>query len=78
MGKEKGGVLWAHPALTFIPVLISILFFSVRDAYRARGVILERLMTTGDGESLPIADNATEEGRQENHREEITLKPLTT
>ncbi len=67
-------MLWSHPALTFIPVL----FFSIRDTYRARSVILERLMTTGYGESLPIADNATEEGRQKKHREEITLKPLTT
>lgn len=51
---------------------------SVRDALRARGVILERLITTGYGESLPIADNVTEEGRQENRRVEITLQPLTT
>lgn len=41
---------------------------SVRAALSARGVISERLLTTGYGESLPIADNDTEEGRQENRR----------
>jgi outer membrane protein OmpA-like peptidoglycan-associated protein len=51
---------------------------SVRAALSARGVISERLLTTGYGESLPIADNDTEEGRQENRRVEITLQPVTT
>ncbi len=51
---------------------------SVRDALRAKGVIPERLVTTGYGESLPIADNATAEGRQKNRRVEITLQPVTT
>ncbi len=50
---------------------------SVRAALNARGVISERLFTTGYGESLPIADNATEEGRQQNRRVEITLQPVT-
>lgn len=51
---------------------------SVRAALSARGVIPERLLTTGYGESMPIADNATARGRQENRRVEITLQPVTT
>jgi outer membrane protein OmpA-like peptidoglycan-associated protein len=41
------------------------------------GVINERIATTGYGESLPIADNGTPDGRQINRRVEITLQPLT-
>lgn len=51
---------------------------SVRAALNGRGVISERLLTTGYGESVPVADNATEEGRQQNRRVEITLQPVTT
>lgn len=46
--------------------------------YMARnGVIQERIVTTGYGESLPVADNSTSSGRQANRRVEITLQPLT-
>ncbi len=41
------------------------------------GVIYERIVTTGYGESLPVADNETPAGRQANRRVEITLQPLT-
>ncbi len=50
---------------------------SVRAALSARGVIPERLFTSGYGESMPIADNNTQEGRQQNRRVEITLQPVT-
>ncbi len=50
---------------------------SVRDALMSRGVIAERLIPTGYGESMPIADNNSETGRQLNRRVEITLQPVT-
>ena len=51
---------------------------SVSNYMLQNGIIYERIITTGYGESLPIADNATPEGRQANRRVEITLQPLTT
>ena len=50
---------------------------SVRDYLVTNGVIRERVVTTGYGETLPIADNSTDYGRQQNRRVEITLQPLT-
>lgn len=50
---------------------------SVRGYLVSRGVIPERVVTTGYGESMPVATNATEAGRQQNRRVEITLQPLT-
>ncbi|NIN34606.1 MAG: OmpA family protein [Gammaproteobacteria bacterium] len=50
---------------------------SVKDYLVRDGVIAQRLLTTGYGESAPIADNATAEGRQQNRRVEITVQPLT-
>lgn len=44
---------------------------------RGQGVIPQRLITLGMGESRPIADNNTESGRQINRRVEITMVPLT-
>jgi len=41
---------------------------SVFDYLTSRGVDPARLSSVGKGESAPIADNATEEGRQENRR----------
>jgi outer membrane protein OmpA-like peptidoglycan-associated protein len=42
-----------------------------------RGVIKQRLITLGMGESWPLADNSTASGRQENRRVEITMVPVT-
>lgn len=41
---------------------------AVRDALIARGVPADRLVAEGLGETQPIADNATVEGRQQNRR----------
>lgn len=43
----------------------------------SRGVLADRIIQVGMGEARPIADNATESGRQLNRRVELTLVPLT-
>ena len=50
---------------------------SVANYLRGQGVMGERLITLGMGESRPIADNGTAEGRQANRRVEITMVPVT-
>lgn len=42
----------------------------------AKGVMRERIITVGAGESRPIASNDTEAGRAQNRRVEITLVPV--
>lgn len=51
---------------------------SVAQYLRNHGIRGERLLTVGMGESRPVADNNTAEGRQSNRRVEITTVPLTT
>ncbi len=46
---------------------------AVRDELIKRGVQPERIEAEGKGESEPIADNATEEGRAKNRRVEFTI-----
>ncbi len=46
---------------------------AVRDQLIARGIAPERIEAEGKGESEPIADNATEEGRAKNRRVEFTI-----
>lgn len=46
---------------------------AVKDAIIEEGVQAERLQAKGYGESKPIADNATKEGRQENRRVEAEI-----
>ncbi len=41
---------------------------AVRDALLARGLQPNRLMAIGYGETQPVADNATPEGRAKNRR----------
>ncbi|WP_413113698.1 OmpA family protein [Thaumasiovibrio sp. DFM-14] len=48
----------------------------VRNQLIAEGVSPARLVATGRGESSPIANNSTEQGRAENRRVEIILSPL--
>lgn len=50
---------------------------SVSQYLQARGVSAQRLMTVGMGETRPVADNGTAEGRQANRRVEITVVPIT-
>ena len=48
---------------------------TVRQYFLSRGVAEDHLFTQGYGASLPIADNATPEGRQRNRRTEVIVHP---
>lgn len=50
---------------------------SVAQYLRSQNVAEQRLLTLGMGESRPVADNGTVDGRQANRRVEITMVPLT-
>lgn len=50
---------------------------SVAQYLESQGLANNRVVTVGAGESRPIADNSTPEGRQANRRVELTLTPLT-
>lgn len=50
---------------------------SVSSYLQGHGVIPERLITLGMGETRPIADNSSAAGRQANRRVEITMVPVT-
>lgn len=50
---------------------------SVSQYLHAQGVKNQRLITIGLGETMPVADNGTESGRQSNRRVEITMVPIT-
>jgi len=49
---------------------------NVAEYLRIRGISLARLRADGKGESEPIADNGTEDGRAKNRRVEILVRPL--
>lgn len=49
---------------------------AVRDFFASHGVAPERIAIAWQGESQPIAPNTTEDGRAQNRRTEITLRPL--
>ncbi len=51
---------------------------SVAQYLQSRGVINERLLTVGLGESMPVADNSLSSGKQANRRVEITMVPVTS
>jgi len=51
---------------------------SVAAYLQSQGINPQRLITIGLGESMPVADNATAQGRQANRRVEITMVPVTT
>jgi outer membrane protein OmpA-like peptidoglycan-associated protein len=48
---------------------------SVRNMLVAEGVLPSRITAVGLGASLPVATNSTAEGRQQNRRVEIELRP---
>lgn len=50
---------------------------SVAQYIESRGITAQRVMTVGAGETRPVADNGTEQGRQLNRRVELTLEPIT-
>ena len=50
---------------------------SVVTYLHGQGVMSQRLITVGMGESRPIADNSSTAGRQSNRRVEITMVPVT-
>lgn len=50
---------------------------SVGQYFMAQGIDRMRVMTAGYGETHPIADNTTPQGRELNRRVELTLVPLT-
>ncbi len=46
---------------------------SVKDYLVTKGVAAERLESTGCGQDVPVADNATDEGKAENRRVEFVI-----
>jgi outer membrane protein OmpA-like peptidoglycan-associated protein len=46
---------------------------AVRDYITSKGIDASRIVSTGHGETTPIADNKTAAGRQKNRRVELTL-----
>ena len=51
---------------------------SVASYLTSRGIMGERIITVGQGELRPVADNSTASGKQQNRRVELTLVPLTS
>ncbi len=51
---------------------------SVANYLTTHDVNPQRLITIGLGESMPVADNGTAAGRQQNRRVELTMVPLTS
>ena len=51
---------------------------SVAQYLQSQGTNVQRLITVGLGESMPVADNATASGKKSNRRVEITMVPVTS
>jgi len=51
---------------------------SVSQFLQSQKINSQRLLTVGMGESMPVADNTTNSGRQSNRRVEITMVPVTS
>ncbi len=50
---------------------------SVAQYFRTQDIMDQRLITVGQGEARPVADNSTAAGKQTNRRVEITMVPVT-
>src|SRR6185369_12916782 len=50
---------------------------TVANYLQMQGVSPARIRSQGYGETMPVADNATEEGRRKNRRVEIKIVPVT-
>jgi len=50
---------------------------AVAQYLESQGLANNRVVTIGAGETRPVADNSTPDGRQANRRVELTLTPLT-
>ena len=50
---------------------------SVANYLVSRGLLRDRLFVAGRGETQPIASNATEQGRAQNRRVEVVVRPFT-
>jgi outer membrane protein OmpA-like peptidoglycan-associated protein len=50
---------------------------TVAQYLESKGVMNQRIITVGAGQSHPVASNATPEGRQQNRRVELNLAPIT-
>lgn len=50
---------------------------TVANYLTSRGVPAARIRSQGYGETMPVADNATEEGRRKNRRVEIKIVPVS-
>lgn len=51
---------------------------AVASYLNSRGIMRDRMITVGAGESRPIASNDTEQGRAANRRVEVTLVPVSS
>ena len=49
---------------------------SVGAYLQSRGITSQRILTQGFGENYPVADNSTSQGRRQNRRVELVLKPI--
>ena len=47
---------------------------AVKKYFESKGISATRLVSSGQGEYRPIADNSTKDGRQQNRRVELTGK----
>jgi outer membrane protein OmpA-like peptidoglycan-associated protein len=50
---------------------------SVGDYIQGQGILATRVLTQGFGQNMPVADNGTPSGREQNRRVELRLVPLT-
>ncbi|RLF54838.1 MAG: hypothetical protein DRN37_09760, partial [Thermoplasmata archaeon] len=48
---------------------------AVKNYLVLKGISARRITSMGFGETMPVASNATPEGRQKNRRVEIEIKP---